>query len=327
MFAAHKSCAQDAENLLREVGFVPCPFADDTRTGEQIYNEFAEEENALTEELEATYKEAYSLKDFIKDLKIYCDYLRFELEKASLAEKMRETQTTFILQAYVPAGAEDAVAVELDGATKAVYYEFIDPSPEETPPTLYKNNAVVKNFESITNMYSPVSSKEFDPNAVMAFFYSLFLGFIMGDIGYGLIMLLGGGFIYYKKRARDGGLKRLAGVFAIGGIFAIVWGLLFNSLFGLPIFAGSVIPAAQDARWSLMGIEVPSVLLISLEIGVLHLMVGYICKAVQCMRRGQFWDGMLDGLVWAVFSIGMGLAIAGFIDELNMPIIAYIGGA
>ena len=175
-------------------------------------------------------------------------------------------------------------------------------------------------------MYSPVNSREFDPNTVMAFFYSLFLGFIMGDIGYGLLMLLGGGFIYMKNRGSDSGLKRLSGVFAIGGIFAIVWGLLFNSLFGLPVFASSVIPDAQKDMWSFMGIQVPAVLVISLEIGVVHLMVGYICRAIQCMRRGRFWDGILDGLVWTVFSVGVGLAIAGLIDEAEMPLLAYIGG-
>ena len=44
------------------------------------------------------------------------------------------------------------------------------------------------------------------------------------------------------------------------------------------------------------------------------------------MRRGQFWDGILDGLVWAVFSIGMGLAIVGLIDEANISILAIVGG-
>ena len=44
------------------------------------------------------------------------------------------------------------------------------------------------------------------------------------------------------------------------------------------------------------------------------------------MRRGYFWDGILDGLVWTVFSLGVGLAIAGLIDEAQMPLLAYIGG-
>ncbi|MFQ7078934.1 MAG: V-type ATPase 116kDa subunit family protein, partial [Christensenellaceae bacterium] len=96
-----------------------------------------------------------------------------------------------------------------------------------------KNNAAVRNFEEITNMYSPPNYRELDPNTVMAFFYSLFLGFIMGDIGYGILMMLGGGLIWYKKRGRESGMKRLSAVFAIGGFFAVVWGVLFNSLFGL----------------------------------------------------------------------------------------------
>lgn len=325
VFFAHKA-EEGADDVLGACSFTACPFPQD-RSGAEVYAEFKKDIEETSSRLDKISKEIYSLGKDVKTLKIYSDYLGFELEKLTSSEKMRATAKTFLLEAYLPKEAEEVVKTALDEASNAVYYEFSEPSEDEMPPTLYKNNKVVKNFEAITNMYSPVNAREFDPNTVMAFFYSLFLGFIMGDVGYGLLMLIGGGAIYLKMHGSDSGLKRLAGVFAIGGIFAIVWGLLFNSLFGLPIFASSVIPDAQDARWSLMGIQVPSVLLISLEIGVVHLMVGYICKAIQCMRRGYFWDGILDGLVWAVFSIGMGLAIAGFIDELNMPIIAYIGGA
>ncbi len=324
LFSAHKS-EEGADEVLGACSFTACPFPQE-KSGAEVYDGLKKEIEETSARLDEISKQIYGLGKDVKTLKIYSDYLGFELEKLSLSEKMRATAKTFLLEAYLPKAAEELVKSALDETTSAVYYEFSEPSEDEMPPTLYKNNEVVKNFETITNMYSPVNSREFDPNTVMAFFYSLFLGFIMGDIGYGLLMLLGGGAIYLKLRTSDSGMKRLAGVFAIGGIFAIVWGLLFNSLFGLPIFASSVIPDAKDARWSLMGIQVPSVLLISMEIGVLHLMVGYVCKAIQCMRRGQFWDGILDGLVWAVFSIGMGLAIAGFIDELNMPIIAYIGG-
>lgn len=316
---------KEAEGVLASFGFVACPF-DGDKSGAETYSSMcaeAEEISVKTEEISA---ELLSLGKYVKPLKIYCDYLGFELEKLDLSPKMLATEKTFLLEAYVPKEAEQLVANALDGVSDAVYYGFSEPAEDEVPPTLYKNNEIVKNFEAITNMYSPVNSREFDPNTIMAVFYSIFLGFIMGDVGYGLLMFLGGGFIYMKKRGEDSGFKRLAGVFAIGGIFAIVWGLLFNSVFGFGVFSSSVIPDAKDSRWSLMGIQVPSVLLISLEIGVVHLMTGYICRAIQCMRRGQFWDGILDGLVWAVFSIGMGLAILGFIDEVQKPLIAYIGG-
>ena len=85
-------------------------------------------------------------------------------------------------------------------------------------------------------------------------------------------------------------------------------------------------PNAKDDTWTVMGISVPAVLLISMELGIVHLMAGYVCKAIQHMRRGHFWDGIFEGLVWAVFSIGVGIAIAGFIEQANMPQLTYIGG-
>ncbi len=198
----HRTAAD--EGLLQEFGFVRSPFAGDTRTGLKIYEDLLAEQGALTSALNEADEALYALKPEIRDLKIYCDRLAFELEKAELAEKMRATEVTFLLEAYVPEEAVEIVKDAIESASGAVYYEFNEPADDEMPPTLYKNNKIVSNFETITNMYSPVNSREFDPNGIMAFFYSLFLGFIMGDIGYGILMVLGGGLIYFLKRKDDG---------------------------------------------------------------------------------------------------------------------------
>lgn len=323
IFVYHKS-EERADGILQSVSFVACPFGGE-KSGAQVYTDICAEINGIDARLKEIKEKQYSLGKYIKQFKVYCDYLSFELEKLSDTNKMRGTAKTFFLEAYVPKHAEELIKQTLDNAADAVYYEFSEPQEDETPPTLYKNNAVVKNFETITNMYSPANSREFDPNTVMAFFYSLFLGFIMADIGYGALMLFGGGAIYLKTRKNDSGITRLSGVFAVGGIFAIIWGALFASLFGVTVYS-PVMPNAQSDMWSFMGISVPAVLVISLELGVMQLLVGYVCRAVQCMRRGKFWDGILDGLVWVIFSLGVGLAVAGLIDELNFPQLALVGG-
>lgn len=322
----HRTAADDG--LLQEYGFIQSPFAGDGRTGAELYSSLKTEEEELLNALNEADEKLYALKPEIRDLKIYCDRLSFELEKAELAEKMRATEVTFILEAYVPEEAVETVKDELEGASGAVFYEFTEPAENEVPPTLYKNNKVVKNFEAITNMYSPANSREFDPNAVMSVFYSLFLGFIMGDAGYGLVMLLGGGIVYSLNRGKDNGLKRLAGVFAIGGICAIVWGVLFNSLFGFPVFPFTVMPAlrGEGSNWHFMGISIPAILLISMELGIVQIFTGYICKAVQYWRRGQVFDGLCEGVTWALFSVGVGLALAGLIEEANAGILTIVGG-
>ncbi len=326
LFCSHVA-DESGEAALAEKGFVLCPFSGDI-SGKENYKNLNDKKSGLLSELENIADELYSLNSEIAPLGVYSDYVGFQLEKAEMSLKMRATQTTVLMRAYVPAEAEDKVKSAIDGVTGAVYYSFTKPDKDEVPPTLYKNNAVVKNFEAITDMYSPVNSRELDPNAVMALFYSVFLGFIMADVGYGLMMLLGGGAVYWKNREKDSGLKRLAGVFAIGGICAILWGLMFNSFFGMTLDAmPTFLPNAKDDSWSFMGIKIPCVLLISLELGVCQLFAGYVCRAVQCWRRKQIWDGILDGVVWAVFSVGVAVAIVGLIEEANVPVLATVGGA
>ena len=323
--AAHKNEANRVLNALQECAYTPCPFKVSS-TGAEYYIELKKSENELNEGLEEISKEFKELLKELKKLKIYSDFVSYELEKRELSGKLRKTQTTFLLEAYIPKDGEELIKSALDEVTSTYYAEFSPPEEGETPPTLLKNNKVIKNFESVTNMYSPVNYKEFDPNTIMAVFYSIFLGFIMADIGYGLLMLVMGGFMYFKT-PRDTGMKRLSGVFAVGGIFAIFWGFLFNSFFGISLnFMGTVLPDAQKDMWSLAGIKVPAVLIISLLLGTVQLCAGYICRAVQCARRGQILDAVFDGTVWAVFTIGAALAIVGFVDEFNLPVLKAVGG-
>ncbi len=321
--AAHRSAFAEAEALLAGAGFAACPYTGD-RTGAEMLSELeAEADDREREQAEAEDALA-SLVSGIPSLKIYCDYIAYRLEKAEAAGKMRATGRTFLLEAFVPAEAEEKVRAALGGMD--VYYEFSDPAEDEFVPTLVKNNKLVENFETITNMYSVPSARELDPNTVMSVFYSIFIGFIMADVGYGLMMMLGGGFLYYRNRAQKGGIKPLAGVFAFSGIFTVIWGLLFNSLFGIKILPYTVMPDAQTAMWSLAGIDIPAVLVISLLIGIVQLMAGYLCKMAQCWHRGRYLDGVFEGGVWAVFSVGAGLAVMGLVEDLGMPYLAAAGG-
>lgn len=323
--SCHTSVWAEVEGILSGSGFSPCPYSGDISGEEQLASlkgqlQYADEKKRAAEE------NLSGLTSEIRGLKIYCDYVGFQLEKAEAVSKMRGTERTFFLEAFVPANYEQNVKSMLDKCGYAIWYEFSDPTEDEEVPTLMRNNAVVSNFEAITNMYSPPNAHEFDPNTVMAFFYSLFLGFIMGDIGYGLLMLLGGGALWIKSR-KGSGLKSLSGVFAVGGIFAVIWGFLFNSFFGVQILPVTLMPDAQSGMYSFMGIKIPAVLVIAMILGISQLFAGYVCKAVQEWRKGRFFDGLFDGILWALFSVGVALAILGLVEDFNLPkIFLTVGG-
>ncbi|MDE6411127.1 MAG: V-type ATP synthase subunit I [Clostridia bacterium] len=324
-----KEAEKETEEFLRGLDFALCPFLKEDGTGKELYARLNEEKKNLLEEIERNAEAEFALSENERFLKVYCDRIAYEVEKAeSVSEKMLATERVILLEAYAPKGSEEEISEALSSVTDSAYFDFVEPEEDEMPPTLMQNNGLTKNFEAITNLYSPPNAKEFDPTTIMGIFYSVFLGFIMGDIGYGLFMLIGGGILWWKNRVKDNGLKRLAAVFAIGGVFAIIWGFLFNSLFGIGILPVRVMPPLLegDTSWHILGIAIPALLVVALEIGVVQLFAGYVCRAVQAWRRGKVWDGILDGVVWAIFSIGVGLAIAGLVEELNMKMLAYVGG-
>ncbi len=329
LVVALKEAEKETEEFLRGLDFAPCPFLKEAGTGKELYARLNEEKKDLLREIEKIDEAEFALCENIRFLKVYCDRIAYELEKAeSVSGKMLATERVILLEAYAPKESEEEISAALSAVTDSAYFDFVEPEEDEMPPTLMRNNGLTKNFEAITNLYSPPNSKEFDPTTVMGIFYSVFLGFIMGDIGYGLFMLIGGGLLWWKNRVKDNGLKRLAAVFAIGGVFAVIWGFLFDSLFGIAILHMRVMPPLLEGNtnWHVLGIAIPALLIVALEVGVVQLFAGYVCRAIQCWRRGKIWDGILDGLVWAVFSIGVGLAIAGLVEELNMIILAYVGG-
>ncbi len=322
LFVVCHTSVDEAVGRLLSAAFAACPYREDG-TGAERAASLQAELGAQRERERAATDALAALSEELRPFKIYCDYVGFALEKAQASEKMRATAHVVFMEAFVPADGEERVKDALSTLGVPLYWEFSEPAEDEFVPTLTRNNPVVANFETVTNMYSAPNARELDPNAVMSFFYSLFLGFIMADIGYGLMMAAGGFFLWKKKR---GGIKSLGGLFGVGGVFAILWGFLFNSLFGERVLPFTVMPDAQTAMYSLAGIELPAVLIIALLLGIFQLCAGYVCKFAQCVHRKRVWDGVFDGLVWAIFSLGALCAVVGLTEDFGVPVLATVGG-
>ncbi|MCD8201334.1 MAG: V-type ATP synthase subunit I [Clostridia bacterium] len=325
LFVCHKSVSGAAESVLSSCSFTACAL-DADKSGREAYEGARAERERILLKLTKNEEELYGLRDKIRPLKIYTDYMRFEIEKSESGEKMLETEHTFMLEAYVPKDAQGRVSEAIDSCMGTVYYEYSEPTEDEMPPTLMRNKTVFANFETITNMYSPPNSREFDPTIVMAFFYSLFMGFIMADVGYGVIMLVAGTIVWYRTKAKKSGLNSLSGVFAVGGVFAMAMGAMCNSWFGYSIEAyAAVIPDAQSAMWSFAGIDVPAVLIIAMVVGCVQLAAGYVCRTIQCMKKGDIGGGIWEGMTWTIFAVGACLALIGVTKEFHADILMYVG--
>ena len=101
------------------------------------------------------------------------------------------------------------------------------------PPTKLENPKLFKPFEMYIQMYGLPAHNEMDPTIFVAITYSFIFGVMFGDVGQGLLLLIGGALIYHFKKAP------LAGIIATAGVFSTIFGFMFGSIFGFE----DVIPA------------------------------------------------------------------------------------
>lgn len=330
---AMKDVAEDVYAALTENGFQDCPFKGKNETVRQAVLNLANERKKAENDVYLAVNRIKELAVNVRSLKILSDRYSFELEKNRDDGTFRKTEKTFVMSAFVPEKLKERVEQAVQSVTKKYVLEFSEPNADEVVPTYMDNKKAASQFEFVTNMYSVPKYGGLDPNGVMGFFFSLFMGVITADWGYGILMSLAC-FIFAKKKS--GGLARLAKVLAYGGLFAIPFGILFDSFFGYAIIhkicnvtmgAGNPYEVFYDANLnaissfsSLKGISIPTLLLWSLLFGCIHIMVGYILKAITEFRRGNVVGALGDGVSWAVFMVGLAVFAFSAIDGVDAVI-------
>ncbi|HPO50238.1 MAG TPA: V-type ATPase 116kDa subunit family protein, partial [Spirochaetota bacterium] len=148
-----------------------------------------------TEEL----KEFVCYIDSLKEIVLkYEDKISYRIANANLSPEA--DGELLYLSGWVPERNIKDVKSFLN--LKDVVFILEQPKENEEVPIKLKNNAFNKLFEPIGKMFSLPNYHEIDPTPFFAPFFTLFFGLCMGDVGYGLIILVAAlvGFILIKSK-------------------------------------------------------------------------------------------------------------------------------
>ena len=309
----HESVNSLVETALSECAFIRCVHSGEFTAQEKL-EELAKLKLKKQDEIFNTQLKIVAFNESVRDLKILSDYYSFELEKKESSDNFERTNSTFYLEGFVPKENENDVKSALTAFEGHIYSEYEELGEDDFAPTLMKNKNVKGSFEFVTNLYSAPKYLEFDPNAIMGFFFSVFLGFITADVVYGLLMIVGG-LLFNAKSKRKTGINKLATVIVLAGIPTVLFGIGFDSWLGLPLLRNlnliqtTFMPDPVSHTSVLAGITIPTLLLIALGMGVVHIMTSLCVLAYINFKKGKILDGICDGLIWAVFLGGLILLV------------------
>ena len=329
--------------ILSENGFSEISVPEETGSAASALAKTDRDLTASTAELENVEKEVESLLEKHKSfLKASEEELSIEVQKGEIPVRIANSEYTFVIDAWVPTAKVESVKAEIESKVAGAYVEVEETrgrsmkEVEEAEdrfkdaPTKFNNGKVVKEFQYPTKLVSVPKYQEIDPSILIAIFLPMFFGLMVGDVGYAIPFIILGAYGLKVTKHKD--WRAIATVLFFGGIWAFIFGLFFfGECLGMHFIGAYHADGGHllevEYCWSmLLGVDnLPSIfegilpygtgvgklfhvgflLKLSVYIGVVHLLIGYLCGLYnKCIQHG-FKHGFMEKGGWIFGFLGL----------------------
>jgi len=264
---------QALENLKLEIGLLE----ERLEKTEKMLNQYGEDH---TKKIQKIYNKA----------KVF--YQIFEIRRFAV-----HSQKAFYLTGWIP----DESLVKFKEIIKdyediSFVIEDVEDVVKMKAPTKLKNNKIFQPFEYLVEMYGLPSYNEFDPTPFVAVSYLLMFGMMFGDIGQGLVLILGGYLFYNKTKSKIGKVVSMA------GCSSIVFGFIYGSFFGYEELPHLINP--MEEKYTILGAAVALGVVLILISMLLNIIISFKTKKVG---KAIFDKNGIAGLIFYTSLITIGL--------------------
>ncbi len=179
----------------------------------------------------------------------------------------------------------------------------------DEPPVVQDNGTVAGPFELLVQGFGRPKYSEFDPTLLVFLTFPLMFGFMIGDIGYGILYAAIGAYLY---RGYDGAMREMGAVAIWAGLFTILFGIYY----GIDVFGYHAYPWFGIEAWEISKGLSPGAtewalawLVVSVLFGILHLNVGFALSFVSNYQLHDLKHAAYESASWILLLNGLWLWI------------------
>jgi V/A-type H+-transporting ATPase subunit I len=182
-----------------------------------------------------------------------------------------QTGYTFVIEGWAPeprlAGVQAALTREV-GDEVIVAQLPLSEAEKKNAPIVFDNPHLVRPFEPLVGLLAWPRYGHLDPTPLMALFFPIFFGMILGDVAYGVILLAL--LLYFRRRFQARSMLRsLSEVLLLGSVWSIIFGFLFGEFLGTLGEEVGLHPLWFDRSHNVQGL-----FLLTIGLGAGHIVLG-----------------------------------------------------
>jgi V/A-type H+-transporting ATPase subunit I len=225
---------------------------------------------------------------------------------------------TYLIVGWVPSSKLASLTKKIKNISENILLEST-PTPRQGEsrqdiPVALGNPGILSPFQQLVTTFAQPHYHELDPTFLIAITFPILYGAMFGDLGQGALLTIAGGIIASRKIRALRSLGSLGGLIVACGISAMIFGLLYGSIFGME----NIIPAL----WIRPMENIMQILIISIGAGIILLCGGFLLNMFNgwvSRDWGRVFFGQ-NGLVGFLLYLSMiGLLVGFFVKGFPVP--------
>jgi V/A-type H+-transporting ATPase subunit I len=321
----------ETDRILRSVHYKPIPLIDQyIKTPTYCIEAVDKRIQEIVRAIKEIEQESQKYKEEYGEHVARC-YSRLTMEKtiAKLKGYIATTNQFFYLSGWVPKDESQVLQDVLERDLNVIieFKEVEEVRGEIQPPTLLKNNRIVRPFETLVNMYGIPSYEELDPTTFLGISYMILFGAMFGDFGQGLVLALVGLLMIKKGMNHNYG-----GLLVRMGFSSSLFGFFYDSFFGYEHIISSLVGkvlgvSGRAVFFFIRPIEnINTILGVSVALGIILLLISLGYSIFNKVKMKDYQEGLfgrngVSGLILYVSLLLLVASKAGLITMGPLPLV------
>jgi V/A-type H+-transporting ATPase subunit I len=180
------------EKELQDAGYQAVTIPDESGNPQERVTFYTDQVILMKKEIEESNRNLDAIKEKHAAFLVACEeILKIKVEKTEAPLRFATTNETFVAEGWVPLGSVETIRQGLVKASGGIIFVTeLAISEHDIVPVEYNNPSFAKPSQLLMDTYSRPKYTELDPTLMISIVFPIFFGLILGDVGYGVMLLV-----------------------------------------------------------------------------------------------------------------------------------------
>jgi V/A-type H+-transporting ATPase subunit I len=275
------------EGALQESGYQAVTIPDESGDPQERISFYSSQIALFRKEIEEVNQKLEAIKVKHASFLVACEeLLKVQVAQTEAPLRFATTSEAFVAEGWVPSGSVETIRkglIEVTGGK--IYVTELAIGEHDIVPVEYNNPSFSKPSQLLLDTYSRPKYTELDPTIMISIVFPIFFGLILGDVGYGILLLIL--CLGLRKFVKGEEGRQLLVVLRNASIASIFFGVLYSEFLGFPCPWAYVLPSRHlnIGGKGGHGPNIPGLMMVAIWIGIIHITLGRVLGMVNHARQ------------------------------------------